>query len=126
MQTDFKDVFEYDVVVYGSTPSGIMATVAAGRLGKRVAMISIGNHIGGMTSGGLSKSDRGNDSVIGGFALEFFQLVTEHYNSPKLTLNAEPHVAERLFLRMLAETSNVDIYFQQRLKESDGVQVDGN
>jgi NADPH-dependent 2,4-dienoyl-CoA reductase/sulfur reductase-like enzyme len=61
-----------DVVVYGSTPAGIMAAVAAGRSGASVVLISPTATIGGMMSNGLSWTDRGDLSVIGGLASEFF------------------------------------------------------
>ena len=40
----------YDVVVYGATPGGIGAAVAAARLGRRVALCALEDHIGGIVS----------------------------------------------------------------------------
>ena len=63
---------ESDIVVFGSTPAGIQAATAAGRLGNSVTLLSQTSHIGGMCSGGLGKTDTGKTNVIGGLALEFF------------------------------------------------------
>lgn len=54
-----------DVIVYGSTPSGIAAAVAASRAGRTAAIVNPSPVIGGMITGGLSCSDTGNASVIG-------------------------------------------------------------
>lgn len=54
-----------DVIVYGSTPSGIAAAVAASRAGRTAAIVDPSPVIGGMITGGLSCSDTGNASVIG-------------------------------------------------------------
>ena len=43
----------YDIVVYGGTPSGIMAAIQGARMGKAVVLIEPGRHLGGLTSGGL-------------------------------------------------------------------------
>src|SRR5215468_4964222 len=45
---------EFDIVVYGATPGGIGAAIAAARMGRTVALIVPQNHVGGMTASGLS------------------------------------------------------------------------
>ena len=45
--------FDYDVVVYGSTPGGISAAVAAGTLGLKTALYEPLSMIGGMVSGAV-------------------------------------------------------------------------
>ena len=57
----------YGIVVYGATPSGVMAAVAAARLGTSALLVNPVGRIGGMCSGGLSRTDVGHDpdSVIG-------------------------------------------------------------
>lgn len=47
------------VLVYGSTPSGIMAAVAAARHGATVGLLSQRVHVGGVCSGGLGQTDIG-------------------------------------------------------------------
>jgi hypothetical protein len=100
----------FDVVVYGATPGGITAAVAAARQGASVALIEPSRHIGGMTSGGLSATDYGNPTYVGGLALKFFDQAAAKYRSAPAKLaglgrNArwfsEPHVAEQTFLDMV-------------------------
>lgn len=61
-----------DVVVYGGTPGGIAAAVSAARQGATVVIIEPTRWIGGMVTGGLSRTDKGREETIGGFPLEFF------------------------------------------------------
>lgn len=46
-----------DVIVYGSTPGGCCAAIAAAREGASVILLEPTKHIGGMNTGGLSFSD---------------------------------------------------------------------
>lgn len=46
-----------DVVVYGSTPGGYCAAIAAAREGASVILLEPTSHVGGMNTGGLSFSD---------------------------------------------------------------------
>ena len=48
---------KYDVLVYGATPAGVCAAVAASRDGASVALVSPYDYVGGLMSGGLSLSD---------------------------------------------------------------------
>ena len=71
----------FDVVVYGATPGGITAAVAAARQRASVVLIEPSRHIGGMVSGGLSATDYGNSAYIGGLALEFFDRAAAKYRN---------------------------------------------
>eukprot|EP00041_Stephanoeca_diplocostata_P022652 m.542714 g.542714 ORF g.542714 m.542714 type:complete len:598 (+) comp22120_c0_seq16:123-1916(+) len=99
------------VLVYGSTPSDIMAAVAAARHGASVGVLSQRAHIGGVCSGGLGQTDIGSDAekVIGGLALEFFKRSAERYatQQPRAPWNLEPHVAREVFLAMMNESGVV-------------------
>ncbi len=55
-----------DIVVFGGTPAGIMAAVAAGRAGASVVLVEPSYLIGGLMSGGLHKTDIGKRETIGG------------------------------------------------------------
>jgi len=70
---------EIDVVVYGATSAGIIAAVQAARLGRSVIIVDPGNHLGGLTTGGLGHTDSGNISAIGGMSREFYQRIRKHY-----------------------------------------------
>eukprot|EP01052_Picozoa_sp_SAG31_P025286 SAG31_NODE_2208_length_6187_cov_5.255749_5_plen_523_part_00 len=110
----------FDVAVYGATPAGIMAAVAAARMNRTVALFATSSHIGGMVSSGLSHtdiirpSDIDNRLLVGGVAREFFELNTAWYGaamaSPgtELVWDVEPHVAGILFRRML-DAANVTV-----------------
>jgi len=99
----------FDVVVYGATPGGITAAVAAARQKASVVLIEPTRHIGGMVSGGLSATDSGNPRYIGGLALEFFDRAAAKYHDPAKLVSprdkwlSEPHVAEQTFLEMVRE-----------------------
>ena len=71
---------EADVVVYGSTPGAITAAVAAARQGTTTILVDPSPRVGGMCSGGLGRTDRGNSVVIGGYAQEFFARNRAHYH----------------------------------------------
>ena len=96
----------YDVLVYGATPGGILAACAAADENATVLLISSYAHVGGIVTSGLGETDIGNSSVIGGSALQFFNLIAKEYSvgAPKFTF--EPHRAERVFNAMLANRSS--------------------
>ncbi len=106
-------VVESDICVYGGTSGGVAAAVQAARLGKQVVLVSMNQHLGGMTSGGLGWTDYGNRNAIGGISREFYRRVGVYYNQSE-SWTFEPHVAEETFSNMLWEAS-VPVYFQRRL-----------
>ena len=46
-----------DVIVYGSTPGGVCAAIAAAREGASIILLEPTDHVGGMSTGGLSHCD---------------------------------------------------------------------
>ena len=107
-------VIDADICVYGATSGGVVAAVAAARLGKNVVLVAYNNHVGGMSSGGLGVTDHGNISSIGGIAAEFYRRVGQAYGSASPGYWFEPHVAEQTFWQMLSEAS-VPVYTNQLL-----------
>lgn len=100
----------FDVVVYGATADGVIASVGAAQEGMYVALLADRNHVGGMVSGGLSSSDvEGQKQLIGGLAREFFVRAGDHYHEP-IAWSFEPHVAEQVFRVMLGE-AGVQVFF---------------
>lgn len=89
-------VIECDVAVYGGTPAGVTAAIQAARQGKKSVLLSFDQHVGGMTSGGLTATDLGKKESIGGLALEF-------YNRVGRKLDFRPSQAESLYRQMLDE-----------------------
>jgi hypothetical protein len=87
---------QYDVIVYGGNASGVMAAVAASRMGKQVLLIEPALHLGGMTASGLGNTDVGNPAAITGLARDFYQRNGQRYGLSVQWL-VEPHVAEQLF-----------------------------
>lgn len=109
----------FDVVVYGGTAGGVISAVAAAREGLRAAIFEPGYHLGGMTSGGLGRTDHGKKETIGGYSLEFYQRVGKKYNEP-VTWTFEPHVAEAVLIEM-AQEAGVKVHYGHRLREEIGV-----
>jgi hypothetical protein len=117
-----------DLVVYGGTASGIVTAYSASREGLRVVLLEPGTHLGGMVTGGLSATDVGDFTVIGGNAREFYLRAASHYGLPDLNNGtnwlSEPHVSEEVLLAMLHE-AHVKVYLHERLREHDGVRRSG-
>jgi hypothetical protein len=68
-----------DLCVYGGTAAGVVAAIAAARLGRSVVLLHPGLHLGGMTTGGLGWTDYGRKQVIGGLARQFYRDLGRHY-----------------------------------------------
>src|SRR5947209_4678286 len=64
-QARSAEMISADVCIYGGTAGGVVAAVQAKRMGKSVVLAEFGNHLGGMTSGGLGATDIGNKAAIG-------------------------------------------------------------
>ena len=132
----------YDVVVYGGSSAGVAAAVQSARMGKSVIVIEQGDHIGGLTSGGLGQTDTGNKSVIGGVSREFYREIKKFYDKPSAwkfekpedysryrpkddaMWTFSPSVAEAVFNKMLY-LKNIPVVKGQRLNRETGVRIDG-
>lgn len=136
--------YDYDVVIYGGTPAGIMAAIQAKKMNRTVILLHPGSHIGGMTASGLGIADSNRHYLVGGLAKEFFRRIRLHYQQPSAWVFEEPrpfkdhqgnpqpgedtqwvfepHVAEDTFHSMLSEAS-VPVLFRERLNRQNGVQV---
>lgn len=122
---------QYEVVVYGATPSGIAAAVAAAREGQKAVIIEPLNIVGGMMSGGLSFSDSNQMAreSLGGIFEEIHLRIEEIYKEKGVELPYdvsvkdnrkwmyEPHVAERVFLDMLRE-AGVKVVLNETIKSA--------
>jgi hypothetical protein len=115
---------EFDVVVYGATPGGVMAAVSAARQGLSVALLEPTAHLGGMATGGLSGTDVTLYEVIGGLPLEFYWRAGQYYemdrHGQQIAWCPEPHVALNIMKQML-EASHVTVLLRHRLVEKTGV-----
>ena len=85
-----------------------------------VALVEPGEHLGGMSSGGLGWTDFGaktGKAEIGGMAREFYRRVGRHYGKDE-EYTLEPHVAERAFDDWVAE-ARVPVRFGEHLRSVD-------
>lgn len=114
-------VIKADLCVYGGTSGGVAAAVQMSRLGKKAVIAEFGDHLGGLSSGGLGATDIGNKQAIGGISHEFYRRLGKHYGTPE-NWTFEPHVAEETFRQMTSE-AKVPVYYRQRLL---AVRKDGN
>jgi len=107
----------YDVVVVGATPGGIMASIAAGRMGSSVLLLERSGHIGGLPANGLGATDIATRGATGGLFREFVQRIRQHYeltygkDSPQVKdcsegYRFEPRVAALVFQDMLNEADD--------------------
>lgn len=105
---------EVDVCVYGGASGGVTSAVQVARMGKSVALLEFGKHIGGLTSGGLNETDGGRPEVCGGLAREFYNQAGQH--------GFKPSRAEEIFHEMLA-AEGIETHYLAQLKS---VEMDGN
>ncbi len=106
--------FDYDAVIVGGTPAGIMAGIAIAKSGRRAVILERTAHPGGLPANGLGATDIATRGATGGLFLEFTRRVKQHYidhygaGSQQVVdcsdgYHFEPHVAERVLLDMIAE-----------------------
>ena len=129
---------EADVIVYGATPGGFCAAIAAAREGSRVLLLEPTAHVGGVNTGGLSFSDSNQTvrSTLRGLFEEWHQRIAADYAEHGVKLpydvatkdNAvwtyEPHVAARVTQAMLKE-AGVTVLTKQPLEsvEKEGTKI---
>lgn len=117
-----KAKYKVDVCVYGATPGGIMAAYTAKQQGKKILLIEPSSRIGGMTAGGLGRTDLENTDVIGGLTLDFYKRIAKEYNKDGFMLAFEPKVALKVFHQYIDE-AGIDLLYRYRMKDAD---KDGN
>ncbi|MEQ1859591.1 MAG: FAD-dependent oxidoreductase [Chthoniobacteraceae bacterium] len=117
---------ETGVLVYGATPAGIAAALAAARDGERVLLVEPSERIGGMITCGLSHTDFRTREGLTGAYLEFAKQVEQHYretygaDSQQLRdswggVFAEPKVNLAIFEKMLAAEPNITVWRNRKL-----------
>lgn len=118
-----------DVIVYGSTPGGFCAAIAAAREGASVILLEPTDHVGGMNTGGLSHCDSNQmvRSTLMGLFDEWHTRVVKDYTDRGLKApynpakkdqsrwTFEPHVAMRVTTKMLDE-AGVTVLTERYLK----------
>jgi hypothetical protein len=141
-----QTIQSYDMVIYGGTSAGVSAAIQASRMGKKVILIEPFKRIGGLTTGGLGKTDIGNKQAIGGLSREFYQNIKKYYLKPENWIYQnresyrgvgyntfeedamwafEPSAALKVYHEMLEKEPNIRIVYQQRLNRKTGVKKEG-
>ena len=131
---------EAEVIVYGATPGGFCAAIAAAREGASVVLLEPTAHVGGVNTGGLSFSDSNQTvrSTLLGLFEEWHQRVADDYAARGVKLpydvavkdnsvwTYEPHVAARVTDAMLKE-AGVSVLTKQILEgvEKAGAKIVG-
>jgi hypothetical protein len=127
-----------DVIVYGATPGGFCAAIAAAREGASVILLEPTDHIGGVNTGGLCFSDSNQTvrSTVLGLFEEWHARVEKDYQQRGVALpykvsekdhthwTYEPHVAAKITKQMLDEAS-VKVLTKRVLKSvtKDGTRI---
>jgi hypothetical protein len=112
-------VTEVDVCVYGGTPGGIMAVIAAAREGASVVLLEQTRHVGGLSTSGLNR-DEGEHMdrrTLGGLFDRFTQEAARRSGTSPLSSRTrvwESHIAEEVFLDMLKD-AKIPVRFNQLL-----------
>jgi hypothetical protein len=124
-----------EVFVYGATPGGIAAAVAAARLGRRVILADHYDHIGGILSNGLTNADIHKKQAVGGLFYEFTRRVVRHYQAQDAANPVKPNVklcrdgyyfeanlAEQVFHDMIGgEGSRIELLLNYEVVQADVV-----
>jgi hypothetical protein len=109
---------EADVIVYGATPGGFCAALAASREGTKVILLEPTKHVGGLSTGGLSHCDSNQmrREALTGLFEEWHRRIVQDYvdrgqpapydamdKTPGVRWTFEPQVAMRVTHAMLKE-----------------------
>ena len=137
-----QNVSSFDVVIYGGTSAGVSAAIQSSRMGKKVILIEPSHRLGGLTTGGLGKTDIGNKQAIGGLSREFYRNIKKHYLKTEHWIwekreayqgvgyqamdedamwAFEPSAALKVYLEMVKNESNIHIVYNQRLNRKTGI-----
>ncbi len=111
---------QHDVLVYGGTPAGIAAALAAAESGERVLLVEPYSWVGGLVTNGLTHTDFRTFEGLTGAFLKFAQRVEAYYRETygadsaqvKESLRGtqfEPKVARLVFEKMLAEQARITV-----------------
>ena len=106
----------YDLIVYGGTPAGVMAAIAAKRQGLTVALLAQGKTVGGSISNGLGATDVKDTKLVTGIPREFFSAVQASYKN-KGAWRVTSRRAEEIFLSML-QSAKVDVFLNSQATEA--------
>ena len=129
---------QYDVLIYGATPGGIAAALAAAEDGEAVLLVEPTAHVVGMMTNGLSHPDFRTFEGITGFFRKLTQLAERHYRDTygadsrqvRDSLHGtqvEPKVNLAIFEKLLAAQSRITVQKEwtlDRVKSSSDAEGD--
>ena len=124
-QADYDELIRTDVLVVGATPCGISASIAAARCGLKVVLTEPTEHMGGMMTSGLGRTDIGPRYTIAGIFKEFVDSIYAHYvqtygaDSQQVKACSsgyyfEPSVAENAFNEMVKAEKRIKLKYHYR------------
>lgn len=105
--------YKVDICIYGTTSAGVIAAYAAAKCGKSVLLIGPAKMIGGLTTGGLGKTDAGKKNSITGLAGKFYKDVGKKYGISE-SWNFEPHIALDVYKEYMKE-ENIPVLLEKFL-----------
>lgn len=122
----------YDIVIVGGNPGGIMAAVAAARLGKSSVILERTSHVGGLPANGLGATDIGVREATTGLFREFVNRIKQYYvnmygaDSEQVKAcsdgyHFEPSVGAKVFNDMLNE--HADKITVRKMRQFDAEKV---
>lgn len=97
---------EFEVVVYGATPAGVMASVAAARVGARVALVEPSPWVGGNFYSGVCHAEEipgDRRRLAAGLCQEFYQRASPPNRRRAETPEWLPSTAQAAFRELLAQ-----------------------
>lgn len=125
---------QYDIVIVGGTPGGIMTGIAAARQGKSSVILERTSHIGGLPANGLGATDIATRGATTGLFSEFVNRVKQYYtqkygaDSKQVQdcsdgFHFEPSVGELILEQMLAEHKGKITVLKMRQFDSEPVNI---
>lgn len=130
---------QYNLVIVGGNPGGIMCAISAAKLGKTSVILERTGHIGGLPANGLGATDIATRGATTGLFTDFTGRIKKHYikkygeQSEQVKMcsdgyHFEPSVAEMIFEEMLAEHSDkIKVYKMRQFDaEEKNVSIQNN
>ncbi len=122
---------DFDIIVYGATPSGVIAAYAAAKEGRSVLLIEQKGHVGGMNTSGLNTAETEHmiHQSITGYADMVYQILGTQYDSSDFEFSKrlrdlyletgrayayESKVIEQVFLDLLMQ-AGVTVAYHEHL-----------
>lgn len=125
---------QYDLVIVGGNPGGIMAAVAAAREGKTSVILERTSNVGGLPANGLGATDISTRNATTGLFREFVDRIKQYYvdrygkDSQQVKdcsdgYHFEPSAATKVFNDFLKENSSYIKVLTMRQFDSEPVNV---